>query len=262
MLAECIPIDEINPGPVGVDTEDQQRADQLHSRCLSAAFQIKRSLRNLCIDLSLIQDNKYYLLLGSRTFEDYCQTSLNISKGTASKYCTVGRFIRQLDAVSPEKQSITNCNNFVDLGITKMYMLATLTASEFETLDKDNDLSQLTKKELKEKIDDLHLIQQVKESQNFSGSVGELKKGVEDFVTEHEETASDQRQVTPGFPLEILDWYRMILELDSIIDRMDSYFNHHSEVLSDMVVPIRFERLLHALRIDKKTCEEELYGDE
>ena len=29
MLAECIPIDEINPGPVGVDTEDQQRADQL-----------------------------------------------------------------------------------------------------------------------------------------------------------------------------------------------------------------------------------------
>ena len=260
-MAECLSIDEIMPGPVGADTEDQQRADQLHSRCISSAFQIRRNLRNLCIDLSLISDNKYYLLLGSTSFGDYCETSLNLSKSVASRYCTVGRFIREHEAFSPGKQSITDCNNFADFQVTKMYMLATLSSSEFQALEKDNDLFSLTRKELQAKIDDLHLIQQVKESQNFSGSVGELKKGVEDFVTEHEETVSDQRQVTPGAPPEIMVWYRMILELDSIIDRMDSYFNHHSEVLFDMVVPIRFERLLNALRIDKKSCEEELYGD-
>lgn len=264
LLAESIPIDEIIPGPVGSDTEDQQQADNLHKRCIAAAFQIKRNLKNLCVDLSLIYDNKFYLLLGSTSFNDYCETSLKISKATASKYCTVGRFIRQLDAVSPEKQNITNCNNFVDLGITKMYMLATLTTAEFEVIEKDNDILQLTKKELKAKIDDIHLMQKVKEQENFTGSVGELKKSVEELVTDfnNQSSGSDERHVSSGVPSEIMDWYRMILELRSMIDRMDSYFNQHSDVLFDMVVPIRFERLIHALILDKKTCEDELYGDD
>lgn len=207
-------ITEVRAGAVGTETDQQAKAFFLHQCCLASAASIKQNISELCINLSIIKDERLYLLLGSNKFDDYCATSLNIAHVQANKYYIVGSFLRSFETVHPGEQKVTDCNSFNDLGIEKMYLLASLKPGEFKSIEKDTDLVKVSKSDLKTKIKDLRALQQVKESQKFSGSISDFKESVKLVSDEYNKVVSgSSNSVHP----KLLQYYQMLLELRSLL---------------------------------------------
>lgn len=209
---------DVRSGVVGAETDEQSKANFLHQSCLNAADNIKQNIKVLCENLSIIKDENLYLLLGSTSFNNYCETSLNIGRLQAHKYYIVGCFLRSFETVYPGKQNITDCNSFTDLGIEKMYLLASLKAGELQTIQENTDLVSISKRDLKTKISDLRALQQVKETSKFSGSIADFKKSVNVVSDKYNELVSNSLDCVQD-PL-IFQYYSLLNELRSIFDSL------------------------------------------
>lgn len=120
-------------------SQQYKQALELHNKILVSAQLAQNSLWDMCTALKEMRDGKLYKELGYQNFEDYCGTEFNMSRANASKYISI---LENIKDVSPVKH----------LGVSKLYLLSTLSESEQQEIIDNNDMDSITRKELEAQV--------------------------------------------------------------------------------------------------------------
>lgn len=125
-------------------TAQHAKALDLHNRIMVSAQLVQTNLWDMCNGLKEMRDGKLYKELGYQNFEDYCSEEFNISRMQAHKYISI-----------IENCNSENVNSSLHFGVTKLYLLSTLSEADQEKITAENDVGKQTVKELEEKIKEL-----------------------------------------------------------------------------------------------------------
>ena len=120
------------------------KALELHNKILVSAQLAQNNLWDMCAGLKEMRDGKLYRELGYQNFEDYCGTEFNINRTQAHKYISILENIKD--------KNVYLSKHF---GVTKLYLLSTLSESEQEKLTAENDVESMTVKQLEKEIREL-----------------------------------------------------------------------------------------------------------
>ena len=122
-------------------TAQHAKALDLHNRIMVSAQLVQTNLWDMCNGLKEMRDGKLYKELGYQNFEEYCGTEFNMSAGNARKYISI------IENIKPENRSTLN-----GFGMGKLYLLSTLSEADQEKITAENDVSEMTVKELEKEI--------------------------------------------------------------------------------------------------------------
>lgn len=120
-------------------SKSYKQALELHNKILMSAQLAQNNLLDMCAALKEMHDGKLYKELGYQNFEDYCGAEFNMSRANASKYISI---LENIKDVSPVKH----------LGVSKLYLLSTLSESEQQEIIDNNDMDSITRKELEAQV--------------------------------------------------------------------------------------------------------------
>lgn len=120
------------------------KALELHKKIQIYAQLVQTNLWDMCTGLKEMSDGKLYKELGYQNFEEYCSTEFGFSRQQAHKYISI-----------IEKSNKENVNSSLHFGVTKLYLLSTLSQEDQEKIIAENDVEKQTVKELEEKIKEL-----------------------------------------------------------------------------------------------------------
>ena len=127
-----------------VSTEQRKQAFELHYRIISSADTAQSALWDMCKNLKEMRDSKLYKALGYKNFEDYCENEVGFSRMQAHKYIAIA------ENVDPK-----NVNSSLQIGVSKLYLLSTISESEQQEISERVNLEETTVKQLKAEIDKL-----------------------------------------------------------------------------------------------------------
>lgn len=176
-------------------SKSYSKALELHNKILVSAQLAQNSLWDMCAGLKEMRDGKLYKELGYQNFEDYCCTEFNINRTQAHKYISVIENIKDKNVYSSKH-----------FGVTKLYLLSTLSESEQEKITAENDVESMTVKQLESEI------KQLKEKNS------ELKLDLDELAEEHERTceqATADSKTISGLRQNISALNQTIEELES-----------------------------------------------
>lgn len=122
-------------------TAQHAKALDLHNRIVVSAQLVQTNLWDMCNGLKEMRDGKLYKELGYQNFEEYCETEHGFSRSNAHKYISI------IENIDPE-----NVSPVKHLGMRKLYLLSTLTQSDQEKITAENNVSEMTVKELEREI--------------------------------------------------------------------------------------------------------------
>ena len=127
-----------------VSTEQRKQAFELHYRIISSADTAQSALWDMCKNLKEMRDSKLYKALGYKNFEDYCENEVGFSREQGRKYISI-----------IENISLENANTSWHLGVSKLYLLSTISKSEQQEISEKVNLEETTVKQLKAEINKL-----------------------------------------------------------------------------------------------------------
>lgn len=130
-------------------SEEQNEALNLHYEIIAKGNLAASAMVDFCQNLKRMRDERKYLLLGHETFEDYVEQDVGIKQRQAYTY------IQALESLG-EKYLQSNAS----LGISKLGMLAALPWYERREVEENNDVAEMSTRELKETISKLHEAQE------------------------------------------------------------------------------------------------------
>lgn len=114
------------------------KALELHNKILVSAQLAQSNLWDMCAGLKEMRDGKLYKELGYSNFEEYCQTEFNINRTQAHKYISIS-----------ENKNVYSSKH---LGVTKLYLLSTLSESDQEKITAENDVESMTVRQLEAEV--------------------------------------------------------------------------------------------------------------
>lgn len=120
------------------------KALDLHNKILVSAQLAQNNLWDMCAGLKEMRDGKLYKELGYQNFEDYCQTEFNMNRSNAHKYISIIENINQ--------ENVSTSKHF---GVSKLYLLSTLSEAEQAEITAENDVENMTVKQLEAEIREL-----------------------------------------------------------------------------------------------------------
>lgn len=127
-----------------ITLSQHEQAVKLHNKIMANASLAQQSLWEMCTGLKQMRDGKLYRELGYSNFEDYCENEVGFSREQGRKYISI---IENVD--------LENANSSWHLGVSKLYLLSTISESEQQEISEKVDLESTTVKELKAEIDKL-----------------------------------------------------------------------------------------------------------
>lgn len=130
-------------------SEEQNEALNLHYEIIAKGNLAASAMVDFCQNLKRMRDERKYLLLGHETFEEYVEQDVGIKQRQAYTY------IQALESLG-EKYLQSNAS----LGISKLGMLAALPWYERKEVEENNDVAEMSTRELKEAISKLHEVQE------------------------------------------------------------------------------------------------------
>ena len=130
-------------------SEEQNEALNLHYEIIAKGNLAASAMVDFCQNLKRMRDERKYLLLGHETFEEYVEQDVGIKQRQAYTY------IQALESLG-EKYLQSNAS----LGISKLGMLAALPWYERKEVEENNDVAEMSTRELKETISKLHEAQE------------------------------------------------------------------------------------------------------
>ncbi|MEE1219545.1 MAG: hypothetical protein U0L20_06450 [Ruminococcus sp.] len=122
----------------------RNKAFELHQKILVSANLAQQNLWDMCTSLKEMRDGKFYKELGYSNFEDYCETEIGFSRINAYRYISI------VENINPE-----NVTSMLQIGMTKLSLLATISHEEQAEISDKLDLENTTVKELKAEINSL-----------------------------------------------------------------------------------------------------------
>ena len=117
------------------------KALELHNKILVSAQLAQTNLWEMCSGLKEMRDGKLYRELGYQNFEEYCHTEFNMNRSNAHKYISI------IENINPENVSTSK-----HFGVSKLYLLSTLSEAEQAEMTEKNDVESMTVKELEKEI--------------------------------------------------------------------------------------------------------------
>ena len=169
-----------NPISLGDNlTTKQAQAVELHYEIIAKGNLAASAMVDFAKGLKEMRDKKLYLELNFNSFEEYAENAVGLKQSQAYTY------IRALESFGE-----SGLQSNAKLGISKLGMLAALPWHEREDVLENNDVENMTTRELKEAIDKLHETQEqlsfmTAERDRLQGEVGE--KTVEQLRDEIDE---------------------------------------------------------------------------
>ena len=121
--------------------KDKIRAQELHQKILIHAQLVAQNLWEMCSSLKEMRDTKFFYNLGYMHFDDYCREALGMTRQQAHKYISI------VDNLKPDF-----VNSSLQIGVTKLALLASISDDEREQLIEQTDVESVTVRELKEQI--------------------------------------------------------------------------------------------------------------
>ena len=124
-------------------SEQHRQAIELHQKIIVNANLAQQNIWDMCNGLKTMRDNKLYKELGYQNFEDYCETEVGFNRTQAHKY------------ISIIENTSENVYSSKHLGVSKLYLLSTISEPEQAEIAEKLDLENTTVKQLKAEIDSL-----------------------------------------------------------------------------------------------------------
>lgn len=124
-------------------SEQHKQAIELHQKIIVSANLAQQNIWDMCNGLKTMRDNKLYKELGYQNFEDYCETEVGFNRTQAHKY------------ISIIENTSENVYSSKHLGVSKLYLLSTISEPEQAEIAEKLDLENTTVKQLKAEIDSL-----------------------------------------------------------------------------------------------------------
>lgn len=124
-------------------SEQHKQAIELHQKIIVSANLAQQNIWDMCNGLKTMRDNKLYKEVGYQNFEDYCETEVGFNRTQAHKY------------ISIIENTSENVYSSKHLGVSKLYLLSTISEPEQAEIAEKLDLENTTVKQLKAEIDRL-----------------------------------------------------------------------------------------------------------
>lgn len=125
-------------------TDSYLKAVNINRNIIVNVRTIEMSLYEVCKGLKEMRDSKLYKELGYQNFDEYCENETEISRRSAYKYISIIENLPE-NFVSPGAQ----------IGVSKLYLLSTLSEEERTEITENTDLESVSKRELEEKIKEI-----------------------------------------------------------------------------------------------------------
>ena len=123
-------------------TDNYIKAVNINRSIIANAQVAQISLYEVCKGLKEMRDDKLYKELGYQNFKDYCENEVGISYDMSRKYIMI------FENIDPSQ-----C--FESIGVSKLYLLSTLSEEERTEITQTTDLESVSKRELEEKVKEI-----------------------------------------------------------------------------------------------------------
>lgn len=127
-----------------IANEAYEQAYTLHRKIIINAQAAQESLFELCKGLKEMREKDLYKELGYKDIDEYSSAELGMTSRNVRRYISVAEMVEN------ERTPVS-----ANLGITKLYLLSTLSDEEREEVAETTDLEAVSKRELEEKIKNL-----------------------------------------------------------------------------------------------------------
>ncbi len=165
-------------------SEDYTRAVTLDKRIKANSHAMEDCFWEVCKGLKEMRDGKLYKELGYDNFDDYSQTEIGIKRNQAYKYAKIA------DTYTDE-----NVSPGIHLGATKLFLLTKLDEPIREEFIQNNDVSEMSKRELEEKIKEINDLKAENEKmQEYTKQLAEKINSVES----DKDAAINEKQALSG----------------------------------------------------------------
>lgn len=174
---------------------EYKAAVKLNQKIIFAAQMAQQNLYNMCMMLKEMRDNKLYKELGYQNFEDYCENEVGFSRIQAHKYISI------ID-------NVKNVNSSLHFGVTKLYLLSSLSESQQEEIQEKVKVEDVSVRELKEEIKKLksenkeEMCELLNENSELQDKIKELVSD-SDTVRAELDKANEKIQELESRPVEV-----------------------------------------------------------
>lgn len=120
------------------------KAKDLDRKIKTSAQLAQQSLYDMCMGFKEMRDSKLYKELGYQNFDDYCEQETGFTSRYVYKYISIA-----------ENLSNDFMNSSSQIGVTKLYLLSTLSEETRTEIVENTDLENTSVKELKAKLAEL-----------------------------------------------------------------------------------------------------------
>ena len=211
---------------------EYKTAVKLNQKIIFAAQMAQKNLYDMCVMLKEMRDNKLYKELGYQNFEVYCENEVGFNRSQAHKYISI------IENVS---ENVYSSKHF---GVTKLYLLSSLSESQQEELQEKVKVEDVSVRELKEEIKKLKDMNEATEKQ------------LDD--TEHQLREENTKRIhLQSDLLSIKSKNRSLThDLDTAQKKITELENRPATVVEDMQAKVENEQLRAELEQAKQTIED------
>lgn len=136
-------------------TDNYIKAVNINRSIIANAQVAQISLYEVCKGLKEMRDDKLYKELGYQNFEKYCEQETGIKHSQAYKFISIAEKIPD-NLFHPGGK----------IGISKLYLLSTLSEEERTEITQTTDLESISKRELEEKVKEIKLLREKNNEQS------------------------------------------------------------------------------------------------
>lgn len=192
-------------------TSSYERALSLDKKIKANAQIAQESLYEVCKGLKEMRDGKLYKELGYQNFEDYSENEIGIKRTQAFNYIKAVETIETFENVHPGE-------HFKKIGVSKLYLLSTLSEPEREEIIEKVDIEDISKRDLEKEIK----------------SLKELNEGLTKKVTEEKKKAemesSKARATEQRMSVLKTDKESLVIQTEQLKEKIKELENRPVEV--------------------------------
>lgn len=204
-------------------SEQYKAAIELNQKIIITAQAAQQNLYDMCVMLKQMRDDKLYKELGYSNFEDYCENEVGMSRHMAYKYTNA--------------LGIKNVESIQHLGITKLSLLASLSESQQEEIQRIVDIEETSVRELKAEIASLktkaneanELSQRIDDLNENCRRIAKQRDKAENKITQLETEIEELKNRQPEMTPEDRDAQAIIRQLDRQLSEADQEYANNLE---------------------------------
>lgn len=175
-------------------TDSYLKAVNINRNIIVNAQAAQMSLYEVCKGLKEMRDGKLYKELGYQNFEEYCEKETGIKHSQAYKFISIAEKLPD-DFFHPGGK----------IGISKLYLLSTLSEEERTEITESTNLESVSKRELEEKIKEIRSLNTKldtaeNEKESLKEELGQISRERENLYRQVKELEARPIEVTVSEP--------------------------------------------------------------